>query len=186
MIRDGLFLAASRTYAEQYIEPFIRAQYGLKVSPSDHDGIDSKTGERYEIKAAKVLTRRVNKRSRLRLSLVQRILAEISNTALHRMVPYAERYTAAYGANIQNVKRDHFDFLVYVLLFSDRIAVFQIPTATIISSNVPNWSDKHGRYDQHGKSGQFNINKNSIAFHESKYRKDVFTYEKLKERYATL
>lgn len=34
-VRDGLFLAASRTYAEQYIEPIIRKKYGL----SDTSGV---------------------------------------------------------------------------------------------------------------------------------------------------
>ena len=104
LIRDGLFLAASRTYVEQYIEPFIRAEYRLIASTGDdHDGIDPKTKERYEIKAAKVLTGRIDAKSK---SLMQRILVEITNTALHRMVSYDDRYVASYGANIQNVKRD--------------------------------------------------------------------------------
>jgi len=183
MIRDGLFLAASRTYGEQYIEPFIRAQYGLEVSPSDHDGIDPRTRKRYEIKAAKVLTGRVDAK---KASLLQRILAEINNTQLHRMVAYADRYTAEYDANIQNVKRDHFDFLIYVLLFRDRVVVFEVRTDAITLADIPNWSDKHGRYDKLGKSGQFNIKKHNIERHESKYQKDVFTYEQLKERFEAL
>lgn len=181
-LRDALFLAASRTYAEQYIEPFIRAQYKLDAAFEHHDAIDPKTGERYEIKAAKVLT----SRPKAALKLLARILAEIKNTEFHRMVPYAERYNARYCANIQNVKRDHFDFLICVLLFSDKVVVFQIAVGKINGASVKGWSEKHGLYDQIGKSGQFNINKNSIVHHESNYAKDAFTYEQLLERYETL
>jgi hypothetical protein len=183
-IRNGLFMAASRTYGEQYIEPFVRAHYGLdSPSSDDHDGVHPSTGDRYEIKAAKVLTSRIVSAKR---SLIERILAEGTNTALHRMVPYANRYSAEYAANIQNVKRAHFDFLIYVLLFSDRVTVFKVGAKDISNPNVPNWSDKHGRYDQHGMSGQFSINKNSLRSHEERFLQVVLTYEDLSERYKSL
>lgn len=55
MVRDGLFLAASRSYGEQYVEPFVRKKYGLNDPlGNDHDATD-KDGKRYEIKACKVL-----------------------------------------------------------------------------------------------------------------------------------
>ena len=54
-IRNGLFLAPSRSYGEQYIEPFVRRKYNLKDPTSnDNDGTDQ-SGKRYEIKACKVL-----------------------------------------------------------------------------------------------------------------------------------
>jgi len=180
-IRDGLFIAASRTYGEQYLEPFIRAKYRLSPSIGHHDAIDLHTGQRYEIKAAKVLIKHTSDKN-----LIKRIVGEIDMTALKRMICYADRYTADYRANIQNVKRDHFDYLIYVLLFCDRVVVFQVPTASINKESVKSWSDKHGLYDQFGKSGQFNINKLSIGHHESNYQRDIFTYEQLKNCYKTL
>ena len=59
-VRNGLFLAASRTYGEQYVEPFIRNQYDLIDPPgNDHDGV-GKDGTRYEIKSSKVLKKTEN------------------------------------------------------------------------------------------------------------------------------
>ena len=50
MVRDGLFLAASRSYGEQYVEPFVRRKYGfIDTLTNDHYATD-KDGKRYEIK----------------------------------------------------------------------------------------------------------------------------------------
>jgi len=182
-LRDGLFLASSRTYGEQYVEPFIRKQYNLEASNSDDfDAIDRISGTKYEIKSAKVLKRRNNSKN----SLLERILAEADNTELNRMIAFEDRFTADYDANIQNVKRDHFDFLIYVLLFEDCIEVFGIQKELISRLYIQNWSDKHGRYDELGKSGQFNITKIHIHWHEENYKREVFTYEQLKFVYETI
>jgi len=181
-IRDGLFLAASRTYGEQYVEPFLREVYGLTESASgDHDAI-SKDGTRFEIKAAKALRARQPAGD----SIVERIIAEKLNTQTHRMVPYSLRYAENYNANIQNVKRNHFEFLLYAVLFSDRVVVFQAPVARVKQPDIPMWSDKHGRYDALGMSGQFNINKNTISTHEREFQIDLFTYDDLASIYGRL
>lgn len=183
-IRDGIFLAASRTYGEQYIEPLVRYLYGLLPAENNaYDALDPSSGARYEIKAAKVLRQRTSANG---LSVRKRIDLEVENTPLLRMVPYAERYEARYGANIQNVKRDHFDFLLYILLFSDRLSIFKLASVEINRENVPHWSDKHGRYDAFGKSGQFNINRDSIAEHEKKYRVNDLSYADLVVEYDAL
>ena len=49
------------------------------------------------------------------------------------------------------------------MLFEDCIKIFESNTEDI--SNIPSWSDKHGRYDALGKSGQFNITKANIEWH---------------------
>lgn len=172
-IRNGLFLASSRTYAEQYVEPFIRFELGLTSPESnDHDGVD-KMGIKYEIKASKVLSPTYNlDKSK---SIYERIMFENTNLEINRLVSFSHAETAEYGANIQNVKRDHFKFLIYVLLFEDCIKVFKIENSHI--SKIPNWSDKHGRYDQLGKSGQFPINKGNIDWHISKYLTHTFNYD---------
>ena len=47
-IRNGLFLAPSRSYGEQYIEPFVRKKYNLKDPASnDHDATDQNS-KRYD------------------------------------------------------------------------------------------------------------------------------------------
>lgn len=181
-VRNGLFLAASRTYGEQYVEPFIRKQYDLIDPPgNDHDGV-GKDGTRYEIKASKVLkkTENISKNK----PLLDRVIFENDNAQINRLVPFSESSSTKYDANIQNVKRDHFEELIYVLLFEDCIKVFQIEAGQI--SAIPRWSDKHGRYDALGKSGQFMINKGSIQWHLDNQLRDTFTYQEMAETYKTI
>lgn len=176
-IRDGLFLASSRTYGEQYVEPFIRAKYSLEEpTESDHDGTDS-LGNKYEIKSCKVLRKTGNdKRAK---NLLERIMFEHGNIETNRLVPFSEALDADYLANVQNVKRDHFHTLIYVLLFSDCVKIFWANSKDIFTGNLPGWSDKHGRYDALGKSGQFGITKTTVKWHLEKNLKDTATYPEM-------
>ena len=173
LVRNGLFLAPSRSYAEQYIEPLIRDKYSLlEPSGNDHDALDEH-GIRYEIKASKVL-RESGNTAKLK-SLYERIIFENLNLETSRLIPFSEAKKAEYGANIQNVKRDHFKYLFYVLLFEDVLKVFKCENTDIES--IPNWSGKHGRYDALGKSGQFALNKRNINWHVKNHLIDTFNYE---------
>ena len=183
-IRDGLFLAPSRSYGEQYIEPFIRQMYSLdQPDGGDYDAIDQQ-GSRYEIKSCKVLAKNleVSKKE----PLIERILAENYNIMTNRLILFEDRENTDYMANVQNVKRDHFDFLIYVLLFEDCIKIFRVETAKINLSTIPNWSDKHGRYDALGKSGQFPITRRNISHHLDNYLIDTVEYSQVAEIYRSL
>lgn len=176
-VRDALFLAASRTYAEQYVEPFIRHKFGLlEPTSDDHDalGVD---GARYEIKACKVMTAPKNGKS-VR-TLIQRVLFENDNLPTNRMVSFDQRATEDYLANVQNVKRDHFDYLIYVLLFADCVKVFMAHTSSIRKRDFQSWSDKHGRYDELGKSGQFGITRSTIGWHIEHTLKETMDYDEV-------
>jgi hypothetical protein len=184
LVRDGLFSAASRTYAEQYIEPLIRQKFNLlEPSGDDYDAGD-REGQRYEIKASKVMRRRNNRKDSK--TIMARILYEVEDSPLHRYFDSSERLNEDYDANIQNVKRDHFDTLIYVLLFKDCLRIFFANVSTIASGLLPNWSDKHGRYDQEGKSGQFPISKSNIEWHESQNLEYVMTYEEAAQIFQRL
>lgn len=178
IVRDGLFLAASRTYGEQYVEPFIRARYGLSKGAGDQDGVDSK-GKRYEIKSCKVLHSSQNRRGTR--TLLERIKYELTNVTTNRMVPFNEAMTASYDANVQNVKRDHFDILIYVLLFKDCIKIFQVEREKILIREFLGWSDKHGRYDEVGKSGQFSVNRKTIEWHLRNHLYETVSYDEMAE-----
>ena len=173
-VRDGLFLAASRTYAEQYIEPLVRAKYELaEPSGDDHDAVGPDQ-TLYEIKASKVMRRRHNRRGSR--SLLERVLFEVDDTPLNRYFDSGRRHVEDYDANIQNVKRDHFDVLIYVLLFKDCLMIFETSSGSFAKGLFPNWSAKHGRYDEEGKSGQFPISKANIAWHEDNTLIDIMSY----------
>jgi hypothetical protein len=183
-IRDGLFLAPSRSYGEQYVEPFIRKKYGLNDPGSnDYDAIDN-NGKRYEIKACKVLKAAGNGK-RLK-TIIERILFENNNLETNRLVPFSECKTADYLANVQNVKRDHFDYLIYVLLFADCVKIFSAKKEDIGTGIFMNWSDRHGRYDAVGKSGQFGITKSNIQWHIDNHLKDTVTYQEMTKAYKEL
>jgi hypothetical protein len=178
-VRDGLFLAASRTYAEQYIEPIVRSKFDLlEPTSDDHDAVGY-DGTRFEIKASKVLRKRSNGKGEK--PLLDRVIFEATDSQLKRYFESAERYEENYNANIQNVKRDHFDKLIYVLLFSDCLKIFSADSGMIRKGSFASWSDKHGRYDEHGKSGQFPISKENIKWHEdNNFELDMSYFEATK------
>jgi hypothetical protein len=158
--RNGIFVASSRTYGEKIMEPIIRKIFGLHESNTDENDAVNDNGEFIELKASKVLRTTIKKKN---LSLIERVLLENDNDELSRLVNSKDYLNIKYLSNIQNVKRDHFSELIYVLLFEDCIKIFKSNKENI--SNIPNWSDKHGRYDAEGKSGQFGITKNNIQWH---------------------
>ena len=182
-IRNGLFLAPSRTYGEKYIEPFIRYKYGLNRAQNASYDAESRSGIKYEIKACKVMKsiRAIQEKNNF---LSEQIAYQNNNLATNRIFPFSQAKQKDYDANVQNVKRDHFDYLIYVLLFADCIKVFEIKKELI--STIPGWSDKHGRYDALGKSGQFSINSKRIQYHISHYLKDTISYEEMKGAYGHL
>jgi|TARA_Y100000310_G_C20432291_1_gene692041 hypothetical protein len=157
--RNGIFLASSRTYGEIFMEPIIRKWKGLSESDTDeNDGVND-NGDPEEIKCSKVLLPIQNKKA----FLLEKIMTVAENNVLTRLISFANCLTSTYGSNIQNIKRDHFSKLVYVMLFEDCIKIFESDKEDI--SKIPNWCEKHGRYDALGKSGQFNITKSNIEWH---------------------
>ena len=63
------------------------------------------------------------------------------------------------------------------MLFEDCIKIFESRKEDI--SNIPNWSDKHGRYDAVGKSGQFAIKRSNINWHLENNLVDTLTWEQV-------
>lgn len=158
--RNGIFTSSSRTYGEIIMEPIIRKIRGLSESDTGENDAVNGNGEFEEIKCSKVLL--VPKQGK-NITIVERVLLNIENNELNRLVRSDDCYDSKYLSNIQNVKRDHFSKLIYVMLFEDCIKIFESVTEDI--SNIPNWSGKHGRYDAVGKSGQFGITKATIKWH---------------------
>jgi hypothetical protein len=158
--RNGMFFASSRTYGEQYIEPIIRKILDLNKSETEENDAIDKTGNYLEIKSSKVLE---STKQEKKLSLIERVLLENDKNVVNRLINFEDCYTASYLSNIQNIKRDHFSILVYVMLFKDCIKIFISKKEEIC--NIPNWSGKHGKYDALDKNGQFGITKNNVKWH---------------------
>lgn len=174
--RDSVFLASSRTYGETIIEPIIREYLGLtKPNTNDYDAIDD-NGIRFELKASKVLTSQKKKKN---ITFLDKILLEYDNSVINRIIPFEDCVDSKYLSNIQNVKRDHFDQLIYIMLFEDCIKIFISKKENI--NQIPNWCEKHGRYDALGKSGQFGITKGNIEWHIKNNLKATLTWDEVFE-----
>lgn len=170
--RDGMFESPSRTYGESYMEPIIRTICKLFESDTSENDAKNDKDEAEEIKCTKVLRTKPKGKS-----LVERIILESENNVLSRLISFDECHAEKYDANIQNVKRDHFSILKYVMLFEDCIKIFEARKEDI--SKIPNWSDKHGRYDALGKSGQFAIKKSNIKWHLENNLINTLTWEEV-------
>lgn len=158
--RNGILRASSRTYGEKIMEPIIRFVLGFKETQTDENDACDEKGKTYEIKCSKVLRQKENNKN---ISFIDKVLNENFNDEVERVINSDDFLIESYLSNIQNVKRDHFSTLVYVLLFEDCIKIFKEDKENIYK--LPNWSDKHGRYDAIGKSGQFGINNKNIEWH---------------------
>ena len=174
--RNGVMTASSRTYGEIIMEPIIRKIRGLSESDTSKNDAVNDNGEFEEIKCSKVL---VTPKQEKNITIVERVLLDIENNELNRLVKFVDRLREKYLSNIQNVKRDHFSKLVYVMLFEDCLKIFESDTEDI--SNIPNWSGKHGRYDKLGKSGQFAIKKNNIKWHLKNNLVSTLTWDEVYE-----
>ena len=172
--RNGMFLASSRRCGETYMEPILRKFYGwIKSLTKDNDAINA-VGKYIEIKCSKVLIELLKDPS-----LTESVILENDNFILKRLIKFADCYDIKYDANIQNIKRDHFEFLIYVLLFEDCIKIFKSYRGDI--SSKPGWSGKHGRFDVVGKSGQFSIKKHNIKKHLKNNLIQTLTWEEVYE-----
>jgi hypothetical protein len=176
VVRQGLFKAASRPFGETYMEGFIRKIYDLeKIRGSECDALDPTTNETIEIKAARALVpveAKGNYYERL-----ETIASQYDN--MSRIVSFYDRTLWDYNANIQNVKRHKFDKLIYAVLFSEGIEFFQVVVPSINEEGIRNWSGLHGSEEVAGRNGQFNINRDSILEHESKYFNFFMSYDEL-------
>jgi hypothetical protein len=181
-VRNSIFLASSRTYSETYMEPLLRRKYNLTKSvDNSHDAINQ-FKEHGELKSSKTLRKVYPKRKEK--SLLNQIISIQETTETNRMIPFADCKTADYLSNIQNIKRDDFEYMYYVLLFEDCAKIFFIKSEDV--EKVPNWSPKHGRYDELGKSGQFPIDKSNIQYHLNNHLIDTMTWIEITDIYIEL
>lgn len=91
IIRNGLFLAPSRTYGEQYIEPFIRYKYNFSHADDASYDAKSKQGIKYEIKSCKVLESLNEQKATM--TLIEQVAFQNNNLAINRLAGAEPIYT---------------------------------------------------------------------------------------------
>ena len=85
-----------------------------------------------------------------------------------------------FDCNIQQIKNQYFDYLYYVLFFSDIIEFFRLIPGKIIKDKAIGYSDKQHRGNK--GEGQFHINQKNYAHHKKNYFIGKMDYEELKEK----
>lgn len=61
---------------------------------------------------------------------------------------------------------------------------FQIIGRSRALDNGSGWSEKHGRYDELGKSGQSSVNRNTVQWHLDNHLRETVAYEEIAETLA--
>jgi hypothetical protein len=173
--RNGMFFASSRACGETYMEPILRYHFGIKKSPNGNNDAVDDLNMFYEMKVARPLITLPKKK----LPLVERVKSESENNVIQRLVSFDKCFDVDYDGNIQNVKREHFDYLIYAMLFEDCIKVFMSTKQDV--DTIPNWSGKHGRAEVEGANGQFNIQKKNIDWHIKNNLQVTLTWDEVYE-----
>jgi len=169
--RRGLFALPNRrfgTVAEMLVRRLVAAGDGLSVF---HDLYDRATGQRIEVKFSRVCRRHETPVT------METLYACLADAAADKAVPFAEWRVHDFDCNIQQIKRDLFDVLVYGLFFSDRIVVFRaraedIATSAEIGASDPGrtfirFSDK--QHKGNVGEGQFHITGQNLGFHLARF-----------------
>lgn len=168
--RDGIFALRTRRFGT-VAELMIEALYNFSKSHSQfHDRYDEVGKQRIEIKFSTVMKANESVINRAN-SIDQCKKANLGNRALSS----TDMYLYDFDCNIQQVKRLEFDVLYYGLFFADRIAIFKMNSAEILS--CLGYSDKQHKGNE--GEGQFHLNRSSIDYHMQNHFVQWLTYEEL-------
>ncbi|MBD13545.1 MAG: hypothetical protein CMJ72_00080 [Planctomycetaceae bacterium] len=164
--RRGLFSLHTTRFGKVG-EIFIQAMENLAGPESNfHDLFDPREGERVEVKCSRVLEANSEK-----ITVENFIDQCINNDPESRPLDFEEREDHSWDCNMQQIKRDEFSRLYYLLFFRNRVLVFCIRSEQI--GEDINFSDR-----QHGRDGegQFHITDRNISHHIATYLLHHYTY----------
>jgi hypothetical protein len=170
-VKMGILMMPHRRFGT-VAEMFVRKLHDLNGPKSNlHDLHEDSIHKRIEVKFSRV--QRGYDSPVTRENAVAAI-AESAN-ARHRFLPYAEATTAKFDSNIQQIKRNAFDLLVYGLFFYDRILVFGALSEEV--AQIPGYSDFQHRGNK--GEGQFHINNKTLPYHMERRLMSVHGYDHL-------
>ena len=172
-LMDGIMALNTRQFGT-VIELMVKIIY--KMKDSDDLSFDlSYQGDKIEVKGS-----RVYKKNKLELNETNLYDVIISNNNKKRLIKQKEIDRMIFDCNIQQIKNQYFDYLYYVLFFSDIIEFFRITPDKIIKDQAIGYSDKQHRGNK--GEGQFHINQKNYAHHKKNYFIGQMDYEELKEK----
>ena len=172
--RDGLLSLNTRQFgkvAELIVQ--LLQDYG-DSNKLEFDLLSLDTGEKIEVKAS-----RVYKKQALDLSLDSLYDTIINNSNRNRLLKQKQAPKAKFDCNIQQIKRQYFDKLYYLLLFYDKIEIFSISPNDIVADTKIGYSDKQHRGNV--GEGQFHITAQNYSHHKAHYLIESVSYAQLKK-----
>lgn len=168
--RDGIFALRTRRFGT-IAEIMIEALYHFSKSHNQfHDRFDEVANKRIEVKFSTVMKENdsvINKWN----AIEQCKKANLGNRALSSI----EMFKYGFDCNIQQVKRNEFDFIYYGLFFSDKVAIFKMDSNDVLK--CLGYSDKQHKGNL--GEGQFHLNKATIKYHFDNHFAQWLTYEEL-------
>tara|TARA_B110000858_G_C17583628_1_gene372360 strand:+ start:66 stop:614 length:549 start_codon:yes stop_codon:yes gene_type:complete len=161
LLKENLKVMAPRPFGEKFGEWLVsKIEKNLKprIDPSHDAMLNSET---CEIKISRALEKVSNK-----LTFNQKLLSE----NLSKFVNSTSDYK--FDCNIQQVKPNYFDVIIYGTFFNDVIYLFKTDSTTIQTDKNIGYNDKQHRGNV--GEGQFHIKRNNLQYHI-----DNFLYKKL-------
>lgn len=165
--KSGIF--GLRTNFGELAELMIAEYFNLYPSESKYYDLTDQDGVRFEIKFSRAFEK---KKKMTRDNAIELCL---DGNALHNVVNSYEATVKQYDCNIQQIKPDEFDTLIYGVFFNDVIEIFQVDSDKI--SNMPASSNR--QHKGNVGEGQFHIKRNNIEEHRRYYRTNILTYDEL-------
>lgn len=152
IIKENIVEMVPRTFGEKVGEYLIR-----KLIPELEDRLDnshdaSLNGEKVEIKLSRALKKSSS------ASSVKELLTSRKDRGL---IKFDSDFS--FDCNIQQVKPDCFDHIVYGILFDDAIFVFKASKEDILYNKGLGYNDKQHRGNV--GEGQFHLKRSNINFH---------------------
>ena len=175
--KQGVFLHSPRKFGT-LAEIMATALFDLKPAESgEYDRLDD-NGDRVEIKFSRVL-------EPIEGSMNEKncVKQTVDASRGPQAISSSEAKTAGYDCNIQQVKPEKFDTLIYGLFFKDKIEIFKIPSSEVADcpKGSPHQQRGNKTSDDAVNEGQFHITKDTIDYHRTRYKVKTVTYRKLKK-----
>lgn len=169
--RDNLFQMNTRRFGK-VAELIVKNITGSYFSSDIHHDLNTgaATETRIEVKFSRV------ERRHGKVINQHNVLNVLSEEGLEiRLFPFGEWRQNKFDCNIQQIKKAEFDFLVYGLMFADRVIIF-IATPDQVDERM-GYSDK--QHKGNVGEGQFHINQRTLQYHLDNHHFATFSYADL-------
>lgn len=169
--REGIIDLNTRQFgtASEIIIEILKDYIGSGKLEFDLIDIDE---NKIEVKASKVY-----KKQRLALDITTFYDLILNNSNRDRLLLQKETSSQDFDCNIQQIKVNLFDKLIYLLFFRDVIEIFEIDSFRVKKDTAIAYSDNQHRGNV--GEGQFHINNRTYGHHKKNYFIQSITYQAL-------